>query len=105
MLSPSSMKLESFGDGPLETGPVDPIKGCFFAGKEFQGLAPDVFHYLPGLFQAKVSAANFHESQIHQEAQVPEVAVLFPDGLFTLDFGFLSQNTALFLKREHTVKS
>jgi hypothetical protein len=75
------MKLENLGDGSLEFGTVEQIKGQFFAGKKFQRLAADVFHYLFRLVPGIPASADFPQSQVHQKPQVPEVAVFFPNGL------------------------
>ena len=75
------MKLEGFGDSSLKPRTVDQIKGQVFAGEQLQRLAADILHHLFRLGAGKAAGANFTEGQIHNESQVPEIAVFFPDGL------------------------
>jgi hypothetical protein len=75
------MESKGFRDGPVKPGPVDPLKGGFFAGEELQGLAPDIFHHLLGLRQGEAPGPDFGQGQVHQKPQVSELAVLFPNSL------------------------
>jgi hypothetical protein len=75
------MEFIGFHDGPVKPGPVDPIKGGFFAWEELQGLGPDVGHHLFSLLQGEATGPNFSQGQVHQKAQVSQVTVLFPDGV------------------------
>jgi hypothetical protein len=75
------MESKGFRDGPVKPGPVDPLKGGLFTWEKLQGLAPDVFHHLLGLGQGEAPGPDFGQGQVHQKPQVPELAVLFPDGL------------------------
>jgi hypothetical protein len=75
------MKQKSFGEGPLEPGAIDEIKGHFFSRKQLESLAADIFHYLRRLDLGKATGPDLLEGQVHQEAQVSQSAILFPDSL------------------------
>jgi hypothetical protein len=56
------MELKDFGNGPLQPGPVDQVKGLVFSGKELQGLGADIFHHLLGLGAGETPGPNFLET-------------------------------------------
>lgn len=75
------MKSKGLRNGSLKFRAIDQVKGQFFARKQFQGLAPDVFHDLFSLGSGVTAGANFTQGQVYKKPQVPEIAVLLPNGL------------------------